>query len=234
MALEDLSGVELVALALAVVAVAVALVVWAILDYKKARFEKVKGQRGQHPLLTAIVISFVFSAILWLPELFGFWSGRDQTWVPVVGTGLALAFFLYMFLGVWRGSKPKSLSHIHKRVILPFLQEEFQHTPYVGEGTFWSVVWQKRFPYFVEGLERITDTFIVELAHTVDGVKEFLVQYDPIDKSIIAVDRDPPQSLINTLRSQVAAEAGPDILRRYEQITEAGNVRVEKETGITE
>jgi len=99
MALEDLSGVELVALALAFVAGMVALVVWAILDYKKARFEKVKGQRGQHPLVTAVVVAFVFSAILWLPELFGFWSGRDQTWVPVVGMGLALAFFLYIFFG---------------------------------------------------------------------------------------------------------------------------------------
>lgn len=212
MTLASLSTGEVYALAAAVVCLCVAAAAFFYKQSQEAKYQN-KSQ-GTHPLVVWSVVCFLFTAMIWLPYVLGVVPER-LTPTLLLLTGCAWAVFAFIIFRNFVRLKPKSIMHIHKKVVLPMLLEEFGARPYAGRGTTWPIAWMKRSIEKANGVMNVVDTFLLDLTTDYSMTKFFLIQYDAIEKSFINVHPDPPAAQTARLLEKNPGELSNQDLRRH-------------------
>ena len=228
--LTSLTTLQIVMISLAVIALSLVLGFWIYSYYKYGKHDK---QRGTHPMLLMFAILLMGTAALWIPYLFGAIPEDRVIWLYVL-TALLWTIIIYMVWNNWRVTQPLTMNQIAKEELIPYLSEKYQVLPYTGWGTYWPLVWMKRVTERVDGIEKVTDTFILTMQHSIAGVVRFLLQYDSMARTIIFEHPSPSESEVSKLLSLTPSEVTPDELRRYLERIEGANVQLERATGVEE
>lgn len=230
MPVGDLTTLELVVISLAVIVFSVAATVWAWLEWKRGKTEQ---KRRIHPLFLFTLVAFLITAAVWLPWVFGAVPEERRTLLAIINIALVAGAAYWIFREYQKG-RPEPIGKIENKTIIPYLSAKYHMRPSSGFSTNWPTIWQKRVSEFRNGAESVTDSFFVQLESSNAGIVPFLVQYDAINREIIAEYPRPAEALKSELLSLKPSELNRDRIARALDRFERQSLEAESEVQKSE
>ncbi|RPJ56087.1 MAG: hypothetical protein EHM12_10890 [Dehalococcoidia bacterium] len=180
-------------------------------DVKKAKTRQDKP--GIDIFGRAIVVAVMAVALLWLGGQVGVvdpeWLQHNK-WLYVVVLVTVLALFFYVF----KNMMPLEIDEMYDKYVLPKIDNIYHARPYIGSAAFDPLIWAKRVTRIdkTSRTERIVDSFLVRVKSARE-IFMVLMQYDPVRKTMIFINKNPPDTLIYSLLGQEAKESYNEFMR---------------------